>query len=215
MPLPWAAIGTGAVAAGKWIGDQVARYGQSALAYKGIRDTNKSREREAQRNRDFQERMSNTAWQRGVRDMELAGLNPALAYGQGGASSPSGSMATGLESPEGAAVNTALAAKLQRAQIKEVNARTDGIVAQNKALYDSYSTPARDGSMGVEYGSHYARMLKFQREMEAEQIKMLRLQLPMMESTAKAWAGRGGDVAALLRMIMQAGGAQTIGLLKR
>lgn len=42
----------------------------------------------------FQERMSNSAYQRAMEDMGKAGLNPMLAMTQGGASTPSGSMAT-------------------------------------------------------------------------------------------------------------------------
>lgn len=48
----------------------------------------------ADRQMAFQERMANSAYQRGMDDMKKAGLNPMLAFSQGGASAPSGSSAS-------------------------------------------------------------------------------------------------------------------------
>lgn len=58
---------------------------------KGAEQQNEAAKAAAQKQMDFQERMSNTQYQRAMDDMKAGGLNPILAYRQGGAGTPGGS----------------------------------------------------------------------------------------------------------------------------
>lgn len=99
---------------------------------------------QAQNQMDFQERMANTSWQRGTADMKAAGINPMLAFSQGGASSPSGSAAsasqiaaqTGATQQDsiGAGISSAMEALTTRAAIANTNANTKNTEANTKKL---------------------------------------------------------------------------------
>lgn len=79
-----------------FVRDLQARYASYQMSMAQQSAQNEFNAAEAQKARDFEERLSNTAYQRAVQDMKTAGINPVLAYSSGasGASTPSGSAAS-------------------------------------------------------------------------------------------------------------------------
>ena len=97
MPVPALIAGGAALAGG-------------AMSYFSAKEQNRMQREMAREQMAFQERMSSTAYQRAVKDMRAAGLNPMLAFERGGASSPGGAQPQIV--PElGAVASSAMAVK--------------------------------------------------------------------------------------------------------
>lgn len=129
-PAIGAAVAGGAALIGGWRGN-VARSGEAQKT----RDFSAA---EAGKSRAFSERMRNTEWQAGVADMEAAGINPALAYSQGGASSPSGAMAAGVQAGQEDVITPAVSSALQykrlNAEIQSIKAGVKRTDAETEAI---------------------------------------------------------------------------------
>lgn len=126
--------------------------GESLISGIGQYAANRSNRRAADRQMAWSERMSSTAYQRAVQDMQKAGINP-LYWLKGGASTPGGAMSRSESVTEGIRGTTAkaLEARMVASQVKNLEAQNAQIMSQTAVnIATAKEIEARTRKVGAE-----------------------------------------------------------------
>lgn len=155
--------------------------------------------RAAANQRGWQEWMSDTAFQRAVRDMKAAGLNPAMMYmgGGGGASTPGGAMA---QTPDlGGVVSSAMQASKLREEL-------DILAEQKKNLVATGHNTAADTQKKqseVELNNHIGDQIRADTKWKEANSALAEASLPEARASAKFWEGQGGETMKTIQKILE------------
>lgn len=153
------------------------------LQSSGVSASNKKAQQIAREQMAFQERMSSTAYQRATKDMRSAGINPMLAYMQGGASTSAGASYTPENVYEGfgqQATNSALDMRRLKADLTESETR-QGV---NASTVETQKTQQELNEANVVKAEAEAATAKAMTGNLNAQSALTRAQLPRAENRA-------------------------------
>lgn len=138
----------------------------------------------------FQERMRNTEWQAGIADMTAAGINPALAYSQGGANAPMGAAGSGskaeIDDVITSGVSSAMQARKLRADLNILKAQEENI---------------GEDTFLKRQQRHTANALASKYDIE---MRSMNAALPGLQNIEKFERGAAGQSSALVRALIRA-----------
>lgn len=127
--------------------------GAGLLSAAGQWSANQTNRGIAREQMEFQERMSSTAVQRRMADLDAAGINPILA-GQFDASSPGGASAR-MESATSAGVSSAMEARMMSQQLKLINEQISKTSSEGRRASAEASIASREADMATGRLSYY------------------------------------------------------------